>query len=119
MKKGLQKWFAKNKKLLIVFGIISIITLLVTMLEISLILSNMDELQYYATTGIISMNLKRVGLLGIFNVAIIAFWTFYIIFILIKIIFPSYKTVKDAFYIDELNFLKDIPSQLRKGLDRK
>jgi len=119
LKKGLQKWLTKNKKYLIAFGVVSLITILITTIEVSLIISSANELQHYATTGDISNELKRVGLMGIFNVAVIATWTFCFVFILIKMIFPSQKTVKDAFLIDELNFLMDMPNQLKRGLDRK
>lgn len=87
------------------------------MLEISLIISSTSDLQLYATTGAISDELKSVGLLGLLNVAMLAIWSFGLIIILVKMIFPSSKSVNDAFLIDELAFLKNIPNQLRRGLD--
>lgn len=118
MKNGLQKWLTKNKKLLTTFGIISLVAIVVTIIEVNLILSNTNDLQVYATTGVISNELKHVSLLGLFNVAVIGIWTFVFAFVLLKMIFPNYKTVKNAFFIDEFSFLKDMPSQLRRGLDR-
>jgi len=117
LKKGIQKWIAKNKKLLIVFGIISLITMVLTTLEISLIISSTNDLESYVTTGNISNELRNVGLLGLLNVALIAAWTICFSIILICMIFPSQKTVNDAFLIDELNFLKNIPNQLKRGLE--
>lgn len=118
MKKGLQKWFIKNKKLLVAFGIISVVALVVTIIEVHLILSNTNDLQVYAATGFVSGELKVVSLLGLFNVAVIALWIFIFAFILLKMIFPNKQTVKDAFFIDEFSFLRDMPSQLKRGLDR-
>lgn len=118
MKKSLQDWFTQNKKLLITFGVISLIAIVVTIIEVNFILSNVNDLQTYATTGIISNKLKQISLLGFFNFAVIAIWTIIFAFILLKMIFPNRKTVKNAFFLDELNFLKDMPSQLRRGLDR-
>ena len=114
----MKKWFFKNKKLLITFGLISLITLLITIIEINLIVSNTNDLQVYSTTGVISSDLKTVGLLGLVNVAILTLWSFIFAFIMLRMIFPNKKTVKDAFFVSELNFLKDMPAQLKRGLDR-
>ena len=65
MKKNIQKWIRKHKVLLITFGITSVITFLLTLFEVNLILSNLKDLEYYATTGIMSDRLQTVGLLGL------------------------------------------------------
>ncbi|MED3804435.1 hypothetical protein P4562_21280 [Lysinibacillus xylanilyticus] len=119
MKKSLQKWITQNKKLLVIFGITSLITLVITGIEVNLILSSGNDLQEYAKTGVISKELKTVGFLGLFNCAIIAFWVITFSIIFLKMIFPNRKAVKNAFFFDELSFLKDMPNQLKKGLDRK
>lgn len=111
-------WITKNKKLLITFGVISLITLIVTFLEIHLIVSNAEDLYEYSTKNVVSDDLKTVGLLGVFNMMLLALWTFTFIFIFLKIIFPSKKVVHNALFIEELRFLKDMPSELRKGLDK-
>ncbi|MEI3615375.1 hypothetical protein [Bacillus thuringiensis] len=111
-------WLTKNKKLLITFGVISLITLIVTFLEIHLIVSNAEDLYEYSTKNVVSDDLKTVGLLGVFNMMFLALWTFTFIFIFLKIIFPSKKVVHNALFIEELRFLKDMPSELRKGLDK-
>lgn len=114
----MKKWFTKNKNLLTIFGVISFITFLITIIEINLIALNTKDLEVYSTTGVISSELKTVALLGLVNVSILTLWCFIFAFIMIKMIFPNQKTVKDAFFINELNFLKDMPSLLRRGLDR-
>lgn len=116
MKKILQKWITQNKKLLVIFGITSLITLVITGIEINLILSSANDLQIYATTGVVSEELKKISILGFFNGAIIVAWVITFSIILLKMIFPNRKTVKDAFFFDELNFLKDMPNQLKKGV---
>lgn len=111
-------WITKNKKLLITFGVISLVTLITTMFEIHLIASNAEDLYEYSTKKVISDDLKTVSVLGVFNMILLALWTFTFIFIFLKIIFPSKKVVHNALFIEELRFLKDMPSELRKGLDK-
>lgn len=111
-------WINKNKKLLITFGVISLVTWLVTLIEINLIVANTDDLKEYAETKFISNDLKIVSLLGMFNITLLILWTFLFNFIFIKIIFPSKKAFQGALFIEELRFLKDMPSELRKGLDK-
>lgn len=111
-------WITKNKKLLITFGVISLITLITTLFEINLIVSNAEDLYEYSTTKVVSDDLKTVSVLGVFNMILLAFWTFTFIFIFLKIIFPNKKVVHNALFIGELRFLKDMPGELRKGLDK-
>lgn len=111
-------WITKNKKLLITFGVISLVTLITTFYEINLIVSNAEDLYEYSTTKVVSDDLKTVSVLGVFNMILLALWTFTFIFIFLKIIFPSKKVVHNALFIEELRFLKDMPSELRKGLDK-
>jgi len=118
LKKGLQKWFKHNKTLLIVFGVVSLIMVLITGIEINLILSSTNDLNVYATTGVISNELKKISTLGLFNGVVIVAWSIIFSIVLLKMIFPNSKTVKNAFFLDELIFLKNMPNQLKKGLDR-
>lgn len=111
-------WFTKNKKLLITFGVMSLITIIITLFEIHLIVSNAEDLYEYSTSKSVTDGLKTVSVLGIFNMILLALWTFTFIFIFLKIIFPSKKVVQNALFIEELKFLKDMPSQLRRGLDQ-
>lgn len=111
-------WITKNKKLLITFGVISLVTMITTLYEINLIVSNAEDLYDYSTTKVVSDDLKTVSVLGVFNMILLALWTFTFIFIFLKIIFPSKKVVHNALFIEELRFLKDMPSELRKGLDK-
>ncbi|MEK4841510.1 hypothetical protein [Bacillus sp. FSL L8-0152] len=111
-------WFTKNKKLLITFGVMSLITLIIALFEIHLIVSNAEDLYEYSTSKTVSDDLKTVSVLGVFNMILLALWTFTFIIIFLKIIFPSKKVVHNALFIEDLRFLKDMPSELRKGLDK-
>ncbi|WP_410985494.1 hypothetical protein [Bacillus cereus] len=111
-------WITKNKKLLITFGVISLVTLIITLFEINLIVSNTEDLYEYSTKKVVSDDLKTVSVLGVLNMILLALWTFTFIYIFLKIIFPSKKVVHSALFIEELRFLKDMPSQFRKGLDK-
>lgn len=111
-------WITKNKQLLITFGVISLVTLITTLFEINLIVSNAEDLYEYSTNKVVSDDLKIVSVLGVFNMIFIALWTFTFIFIFLKIIFPSKKVVHNTLFIEELRFLRNMPSELRKGLDK-
>lgn len=115
----MKRWYLKNKGLLIFFGFTTLIVFLITLLEVELILSNVSELETYATTNVMSDSLKTVGLVGLLNVAGLTVWTFLFMFIILKIIFPDKRTMRNALFLDELRFLKDMPGELRKGLDRR
>lgn len=104
---------------MITFGITSVITFLLTLFEVNLILSNLKDLENYATTGIMSDRLQTVGLLGLFNLAAIGFWTLLLVVIVWYVIFPDIKSVKRTFYASELNFLIELPSKVRRELDKK
>ncbi|MFE6139495.1 hypothetical protein [Bacillus sp. NPDC057893] len=114
----MKQWFTKNKKLLITFGVMSLITLIITLFEIHLIVSNAEDLYEYSTSKTVTDGLKTVSVLGVFNMILLAIWTFTFILIFLKIIFPTKKVVHNALFIEELTFLKDMPSQLRRGLDK-
>jgi len=111
-------WVFKNKKLLITFCVISLMAFLLTVIEINLIVANANDLQEYATKNVVSGDLKTVSLLGLFDIILLTLWTITFMFILLKIIFPNKKAMHNALFIGELKFLKDMPSELRKGLDK-
>lgn len=111
-------WINKHKKLLITFVVLSLVTWLVTLIEINLIFARADDLKEYAETKFISDDLKVVGLLGLLDITLLILWTFIFMFIFMKIIFPSKKALQGALFIEEFRFLKDMPSELRKGLDK-
>ncbi|MCT1389850.1 hypothetical protein M4D76_16260 [Peribacillus frigoritolerans] len=115
----MKAWYKKNKNILIIFGFTTLITFLFTMLEIHLIMSNMQDLEIYATTREMSDSLKFVGIMGLINVAILTVWTFIFIFIILKVIFPNKRSVKNFLFLDELRFLKDIPSEIRREVNKR
>lgn len=96
----------------------SLITLIITLFEIHLIVSNAEDLYEYSTSKTVTDGLKTVSVLGVFNMILLVLWTFTFILIFLKIIFPSKKVVHNALFIEELKFLKDMPNQLKRGLDK-
>ncbi|WP_186672960.1 hypothetical protein [Sporosarcina sp. BP05] len=119
MKNYIRKWLVENKILLITFCVTSVITFITTLIEVKFILSNLEDLDHYATTGIISDGLKNVALLGLFDLVLMGFWMLLLLLILWKVIFPSSGTVKNAFFANDLNFLMDMPSRVRREIDKK
>jgi hypothetical protein len=112
---SLKKWIQKNKKLLVIFGIISLVTLVVTLIELNLILSNTADLEIYTRTGIISDSLKSVSLLGLLNVALIGTWSLCLAIVMFKLLLPDKRSVDSAFCLSELNYLLQLPDFFRKG----
>lgn len=111
-------WIKKHKKILITFGVISLVTWIVTLIEINLIAANADELKEYAETKVISGDLELVGLVGMLDATLLIIWTFIFMFIFMKIIFPSKKALQGALFMEEFRFLRDMPNELRRGLDK-
>lgn len=114
----MKKWFVTNKSILVFFGFITVITTLVTMIEVNMIMDHMKELQQYATDQIITEELKKIGMFGLLNISLIALWSFLLAFLVYKIFIPNKKVMRAAFCIDELEYLRNLPDQLRRELDR-
>lgn len=114
----MKRWMNKQKRLLITFGLISLVTWIVTWIEIHLIATNTDDLKEYAETKFISDDLEIVGLVGMLNMTLLIVWTCMFMFLFMKIIFPSKRALQGALYMAEFKFLKDMPNELRKGLDK-
>lgn len=113
-----KKWINKNNTFLKIFGMFSAVTFIMTAIEIKLIVSNLDDLQIYANTSVVSDNLKTVGLVGLLCGFLLIVWTLLLVVLLLKMLFPDKKAVKSAFFLSELEFLKEIPEEIRKGLNR-
>ncbi|PEQ04861.1 hypothetical protein [Bacillus toyonensis] len=111
-------WLTKNRRLFIIFGIISLLTLIITLYEMHLIMSNVNDLQAYATNNVVSDNLKTISLLGLFDITLFTAWICMFIFIFLKMVFPSKQILHQTLFIGDLKFLKNIPNELRKGFNK-
>lgn len=114
----MKRWLTKNRRLFIIFGVISLLTLFVTWYEMHVIMSNMDDLQAYATHHVVSDNVKTIGLLGVFDITLLTAWICMFVFILLKMMFPSKQVLHQTLCIEDLEFLKNIPNELRKGFNK-
>lgn len=115
----MKKWIIDNKKLLISFGILTITTFILLLIEVNLIINNVYELQQYAVTKEISTTLKAISLIGLLDIALLTAWIVILMYIFLRLIFPNKKTVQNAFFLTELDFLKKLPNELKKGLDKR
>lgn len=115
----IKKWLLKHKTLLISFSITSIIFAIVTGYQVTLLLDNIQDLQYYAKTGEITDEMYSYGIVGGLNLLIGILWIVQFLFLLWKVIFPDYRTVKNAFFLNELEFLIKMPTNVRKELNKK
>lgn len=114
-----RNWVNNNKKLLILFGICSVVTFLITSILIFLISSNVSELAVYAETKQLTTNLKTIGILGMMDIFCVGIWTLILCAVLIQLFFPTRKDKKIAFYVDEFQFLTQIPKKIRKGVENE
>lgn len=65
----------------------SLITLIITLFEIHLIVSNAEDLYEYSTSKTVTDSLKTVSVLGVFNMILLVLWTFTFILIFLKLFF--------------------------------
>lgn len=114
----MKKWFDRNKVLLITFGITTIILITLTYFQLNYILQHLNELEEYAQTGVISKPLSKFGTIGIFNIITFGIWVLMLLIILWKMLFPSKESVKNAFHINDFEFIFGLPSNIRRELKK-
>lgn len=109
----MKTWIKKNKGLLKFFGFYSIFTFIFSAYFIALVIENINGLQIYAQNRLLTDNLVKIGISGIFNLVILGVWVASFITILFKALFPEKSSFKQAFFFDELSFLKDLPEKIK------
>ena len=114
----IKKWFISNKKALISFLFSSITFIIIAGISVSVLTNNLEDLAYYAETGIVTDAMKTFGLLALLLVTVMTAWLIIMLYLLFRIIFPNASTVKNAFFISELNQLKNIPTEIKKGMNK-
>lgn len=119
MKKWFNKWLKRNKKAFITFGVVSIVNIIFTILTMNMLIKVLPDLQQYQLTKNITSDLQTFSGLGMFTLFLMVIWVMTFIYLILKIIFVSKDNTKKMFFYDELNFLKDLPSNIKKGIDDK
>ncbi|MGR5969848.1 hypothetical protein ACT7C1_24485 [Bacillus paranthracis] len=76
---------------MITFGVISLVTWIGTAIELHLLATHTYDLYEYTTNHVVSDELKMVSLLGVVIIVLLAIWTFFLLFIFLKIMFPNKK----------------------------
>ncbi len=115
----IKRWLIKHKRLLIIFGIVSVIFATITGFQIILLADNLGDLQHYAETGEITDSMYKYSITGFINLIVGFIWIALLLILLWRVIFPDYKTVKNAFFLGELEFLMKLPTSVRKELRKK
>jgi len=115
----IRNWLINHKALLITFGITSVLFTILTSLQIKVLLNNLEVLQYYVDTGELSKEAYQYGFVSLINLIVGAVWVALFLILFWRMIFPNYKTVKNAFFLGELEFLIKMPTSIRKELRRK
>lgn len=115
----MQSWIEKNKNVLKFFGIYSGFTFLFSAYFVSVVTSNISELQTYAQNKLLTETLTKIALIGIFDFIVIAVWIVTLLLIFFKMIFPKKNSFKKAFFIDEFTFLKNLPKNIKGEIDNE
>ena len=116
----MKKWFIRHRILLISFFIVSIILTIMVMIQINIITQPdvLQDLKKYIETNNITPSLKRYVFIFIVNLILLVVWAILFTFIIWMIFFPTKKSFRETFYIDSLEFLYKMPSNLKKELKR-
>lgn len=114
-----KKWLIKYRRLLIAFSIISVILAITTGIQFMVLADNLEDLKHYAETGNITKSMYKYGIFGVINLIVGFIWIVLLLILTWKLIFPDYKTMKNAFFFRELEFLLKMPTSVRKELRRK
>lgn len=116
----MKAWFNQNKIMLISFAVVSILLIIITAIQINYIVQPhvLDELNNYMVTNEITASLTNYVIMVIINFIFFGVWALLFTFIMWKVFFPTKKTTQEAFQVDSLKFLFEIPSNLRKELKR-
>lgn len=114
-----KSWFKKHKALLITFGISSVMFAILTSIQLNFLMGNLEDLYYYAETGEITESMYTYGIIAFVNLIVGLVWIALVLILMWRIIFPDYKTVKNAFFLTELEFIFNMPKSVRKELGKK
>lgn len=115
----MNNWFKKHEKLLVFFGIDTVATIIVTYLTFQKIILNANLLEEYSKTKIITPEMTNLANFGFFAMLMIGIWTILFIVLFLKMLFPTKESLSKAFCIDELNYLKNLPQQIKRGIDNE
>lgn len=122
LKKNIKNWVKQNKILLITFAIATVILIFTTYFISISIVQNISELQIQTETitdtELISEQLGKFGTIGIIGLLTFGIWIILMLMVAWKVIFPSKESAKQAFCINELEFLMKLPSQIRREMDK-
>lgn len=119
IKNQMKNWLIKHKALLIAFGIGSVLFIILTALQIKVLFDNLNDLQYYIETGEVTKEMYKYSIIGLINLIVGVVWVAILLILIWRIIFPDYRTVKNAFFLGELEFLIKMPTSIRKELRKK
>lgn len=116
----MKKWIEKQKNTLILFGITSVVLLVMTIIQLNYILqpSVIEDLNVYIETNEIAPSLMRHVVMTVINIFIFIIWLTLFSIILWKIIFPTKKSVNEAFQVDSIKYLYNLPNEIKKELKR-
>lgn len=116
----MKNWFVRNRFILISFVVITLIVLILTMIQVNLITQPqvLEDLNGYIETNEISSALKKYVVIAFITLFFFGVWGILFFIIMWRVLFPTNKTLREAFHFDGLEFLYRMPSNLKKELKR-
>lgn len=116
----MKKWFKHHKVVLITFAILSVFLFIITAIQINYIVQPhvLEELNNYIETNEITPPLMKYVVMVVINLITFGIWAILFVFIMWNVFFPTRKSMREAFQVDSLEFLYNMPSNLKKELKR-
>ncbi|HHH4983927.1 TPA: hypothetical protein ACP0O4_001678 [Streptococcus pyogenes] len=109
-------WFERNKKLVFILLILTILLIVSWYHTSSMVQSYLPELQLYAKTKQYSEALQPVGIALLVTFIISGLWILDFVILMIKTIFPTKKAFKSALALSEADDLKKMLLDIRRGI---
>lgn len=110
----MKNWFKRNKKILKWLGILFVLFFLVSWVVFVLMFNNYNEVQHFLQTKELSDSIIPLSLIAIlWFIIFITFFTLFFVLV-IKIFFPNSLAFSSIVMKKEMQFIKDMPSKIRK-----
>lgn len=114
MKKYIQKFYNKNKKLLWLIGITISLLLIVFLLMGLFIVTRPETIIEFAANSEITQSILPFSILSFIGMVLGVVLTVLLSIMFIKMIIPDSKAFSSMLLKDEANFLLDLPKRIKK-----
>lgn len=116
----MKKWLNTNKRIIIFFLILTMITFTLIYSQLNFISQPemLQQLSNYVETGEITSSLSKYAILMLIGLLFFGIWAIVFTILIWKMFFPTKKSVKEAFLYDNYKFIYNLPKEIKKGLNK-